>query len=418
LLTRFVHNLDDGLAAPGAYSFSIDDFYGNFGGPGTGLIIDVGGTGHLPNKNAYDPYTQYFAGWQFWDHGTVCGRPVSFKNKALGYNYPVSFWSGGTKVKSCEVVLYADPAETDHVNYLVTEVGRDPDDPNDRSQQYLVTDSYTGQQHSVLGLSGVFASRGDGVPTPDDAYCVVHSTKAVVDAGKCKGNLSAHGDRLNYVAVKQDPSTCPSGLDATCGRPLMNLNIPAWCGPGTPNDCPLGSVPPPPPPPLTVALTAGTGKAQNIGLANDRGTLAIAGRFTARVPLALERATLTIADLIDEVDGVGELSRRGDGGSFLPLALLPRPGSQPASATWETAPGVRPSVKVQVKRRDPASGLFEFSIKVDRDSMPVRPSRCTGASPSRTNLKTGFSLDDGVNPVVDVEATLAWQCRGDKLLLP
>jgi len=202
------------------------------------LIIDVGGTKKLPNKNAYDPFTQYFAGWQFWDHGTVCGRPVSFKNKALGYNFPITFWNEGTKVKTCEIVLYADPAEKDYVRYQVTEVGVDPDDPSGQGTPYVVTDAYTGEQHSVLGLSGVFASRGDGLITPNNQYCMDHSSQAAKDAGKCTGNLSAHGDRLNYVGVKIDPVTCPSGLSATCGKPLMNLNIPAWCGPGTPNTCP------------------------------------------------------------------------------------------------------------------------------------------------------------------------------------
>ena len=238
--TRFVHNVDEGFAAPGAYSFSIDDFYGNFGGPGTGMIIDVGGTAFLPNKNAYDPFTQYFAGWQFWDHGTVCGRPVSFKNKALGYNYPISFWNAGNKGKSCEIVLFADAGEKDYVKYLVKEVGRDADDPNDQSPEYLVTDTYTGQQHSVLGLSNVFTYRGDNAPIPNDAYCMLNSSEAAKAAGKCTGNLSPHGDRLNYVGLNVNPATCPSGLDPTCGKPLMNLNIPAWCGPGTPNTCPTG----------------------------------------------------------------------------------------------------------------------------------------------------------------------------------
>jgi hypothetical protein len=97
-----------------------------------------------------------------------------------------------------------------------------------------VTDAYTGLQHSVLGLSGVFAAREDQQPTPNNQYCLDNSTQAMKDAGKCTGNLSSHGDRLNYVSV----ASCPSGLDATCGKPLMNLNIPAYCGPGTPNTCP------------------------------------------------------------------------------------------------------------------------------------------------------------------------------------
>jgi hypothetical protein len=121
----------------------------------------------------------------------VCGRPVNFRNKTLGHNYPISFWNDGKKVKSCEIVLFADAAEKDYVKYLVAEVGRDPDAPNDQSPPYLVTDSYTGRPHSVLGLGGVFAARGDGAPTPNNQYCLAHSTEAVVNAGKCTGNLSA-----------------------------------------------------------------------------------------------------------------------------------------------------------------------------------------------------------------------------------
>ena len=70
---RVIHD-KDGLDAPGAYSFSIDDFYGNFGGPGSNLLIVVGNSNYplpnkkLPNPEPYDPYTQYHvavgAGWR------------------------------------------------------------------------------------------------------------------------------------------------------------------------------------------------------------------------------------------------------------------------------------------------------------------------------------------------------------------
>ena len=141
-------------------------------------------------------------------------------------------------VQSRRTPPVADAGEKDFVKYLVKKVGRDPDDTDDQSPQYLVTDTYTGQQHSVLGLSDVFTYRGDGAPIPNDAYCMLHSSDAAKAAGKCTGNLSPHGDRLNYVGLDVNSATCASGLDATCGKPLMNLNVPAWCGPGTPNTCP------------------------------------------------------------------------------------------------------------------------------------------------------------------------------------
>jgi len=55
---------------------------------------------------------------------------------------------------------------------------------------------------------------------------------------------------------------------------------------------------------------------------------------------------------------------------------------------------------------------------VDRASMPVRPSRCTTISPPRTALRTAFILDDGMNPAVEVDAILPWQCSGTELRVP
>jgi len=94
-----------------------------------------------------------------------------------------------------------------------------------------------------------------------------------------------------------------------------------------------------------------------------------------------------------------------------------RAGGRPTAAIYQTASGVRPTVKVEIKGRDVKTGLIEFSIAVDRDSMPVRPARCVG-SPSRTELRTSFTLDDGSGRPLLVTATLPWQCRGTELRLP
>ena len=58
--TRLIHSPQDGVAAV-AYSFSIDDKYGNFRDASSGFVVDAGGTTALLNKQPFDPYQQYTA---------------------------------------------------------------------------------------------------------------------------------------------------------------------------------------------------------------------------------------------------------------------------------------------------------------------------------------------------------------------
>ena len=171
------------------------------------------------------------------------------------------------------------------------------------------------------------------------------------------------------------------------------------------------------PEPVIVSFDGTSGKAQNVGVAKDTGNVRISGRFKAPVAVRLDLAALTIDGLLDEVDGAGELSRRPGGTTLLPMELTARGGGKPTAATYQTPSGERPNVKVEVKTRDAETGLMEFSISVDRDSMPVGPARCAG-SPSRTSLRTSFTLDDGSGQPLVVDATLPWRCRNSELRLP
>lgn len=216
---RFVHNGDAGLAAPGAYSFSIDDFYGNFGGPGSTLIVDVGGTSAVPNKEPFDPFKQYHAGLGTgWNHASVCGRSYRLPSGAppnVGLSTPLSFWSNGVRKSGCEVRLFPDADESKYVAFLLKEVTFD------------VTDGYTGERYGVQGLSGVYAVRFPADSPPDDAYCTQHSTATkLVKDGFCRANLSAGTLNLAYVGVSDAPCAGKNN-DATCGRPLVNLNVPS-----------------------------------------------------------------------------------------------------------------------------------------------------------------------------------------------
>jgi len=217
---RLIHD-PSALSAPGAYSFSIDDFYGNFGGPGTNLIIQVGDKSRMPNPEPYDPFQQYHVTvGNGWDHMRICGRKVSIP-KATGtqggipLGTPMSFYKpDGSRVEPCEVSVYEDAAETRRVAYELREV------------TYQVTDSYTGLKQTVKGLSGVVAVRKPGDPTPNNAYCTEHSPADLVQKQKCTGNLSAvgAGNRDAYTSVVDN---CTSQMDATCGKPLLNLSVPA-----------------------------------------------------------------------------------------------------------------------------------------------------------------------------------------------
>src|SRR5262245_33368261 len=395
---RFVHH-PSGLAAPGTYAFSIDDLYGNFGGPGTGLIVNVGGTSFLPNRNAYDPFTQYFVGWQFWDHAVVCGRRVSFKDKTVGYNYPISFWNDGKKVKSCEVALYGDAAETRYVKFLVHEVGRDRDDPAlDQSPLYTITNAHTAVQHDVRGLSGVFATRGDRAPIPDDPYCARSSTADMVESGKCKASLSAHGDRIAYVGVNEDPRRCPSGADATCGRPLMNLNVPAFCGRGTPNVC--GGIQPGPLPPIVeVPGQIRRGTATRVGVTTGTdGSVEVSGVFAVSEPfdLAAPGATVTILGGLRETRGAGELVMDH------PLTLFADARNTAKTARFKTAPGETPAAEVTIGNR--GRGQFTLIVKVHQATLD-RPDGCP-----RPELGTKIRIADGRHRPVEVAMAHVWQC--------
>jgi hypothetical protein len=211
----FVHDHARGLAAPGAYSFSIDDFYGNFGGQGSAIIINVGGISALPNKEPFDPFKQYAVGVApGWVQGTVCGRPFtvpeSIRGK-VGLSVPFAFWKDGSPIASCEVVLV--DRFNQHVKYLLNEV------------TYQVSDALTGRQETVSGLSGVWATRPSSQTAEDDAYCVANSTLALVSAGKCKANLAHKGGNQDYVGVSSDH--CLEPLEARCGKPMIVLNPPA-----------------------------------------------------------------------------------------------------------------------------------------------------------------------------------------------
>src|SRR5262249_30911818 len=95
-----------------------------------------------------------------------------------------------------------------------------------KEMSYNLTDTLTGKSQPVKGLSGVAAVRKAGDLVPKDPFCAANSSPELVTAQKCTGNLSpvGRGNRDGYSNVLEN---CTSQYDATCGRPLLNLSVPA-----------------------------------------------------------------------------------------------------------------------------------------------------------------------------------------------
>jgi hypothetical protein len=159
------------------------------------------------------------------------------------------------------------------------------------------------------------------------------------------------------------------------------------------------------------------GSASGVGSGTDNGSVRLSGQFTAEDTVSLDQATLSITALLLESGGTGELVRGAGGAALLPLTLTARAGSTPTAAIYQTASGVRPVVRAEMKIRDPDTGIVEFSIAIDRATMPAGPTLCSGGRTPTTSLRTRFSLHAG-GTSVDLDLTVPWRCLGTQLKTP
>jgi hypothetical protein len=198
--TRLVHNATEGLDAPGAYAFSIDDRFGNYQNRASGFLIDVGGSSKLLNQNPYDFWEQYRVAFAAgWDHATVCGRPLLIP-KQLGSNAPISFWQNGVQQNTCDLVFYKTAAETGPTaQFAKFRVG-------ETSKQ--VTDLYTGLTQTVSEL------------TYDPSYCPANSSQALI-APVCTNTQIV----ATLVGTGEDPGEAYVSL-SDAEKPLVTLSLP------------------------------------------------------------------------------------------------------------------------------------------------------------------------------------------------
>lgn len=171
--------------------------------------------------------------------------------------------------------------------------------------------------------------------------------------------------------------------------------------------CPPRSLPP-------QALIKLAGSATNVGESRPgRSTVKLSGKVNTSTPPALDLAIVTIDALFHEVEGAEELV----GG--LPLVLAPLAGSEADEATYESAPGIRPKARldVRLKGNKPA----EFKLKLEKVSIPHFPQQCVpelDGDEHTTGVALRFTIDDGVALPLVVEGAVEVECSGDNPQLP
>jgi hypothetical protein len=170
-----------------------------------------------------------------------------------------------------------------------------------------------------------------------------------------------------------------------------------------------------PPPPLTVSEFRG--KAEPVGSGRNDGTLQLSGTVLGVGALDLSTTTLRLRDLLREIGGAGELLRDSFG-PLLPLLLNAGAGSKPKQAIFETSPSVLGAkAQVEIKQPDPNKSELTFRIKVEGVVLKAAQ-LCGSPAGGGTELRTRFTLDDGVHEPVEVSTEQPWQCKGNQLKTP
>jgi len=165
-------------------------------------------------------------------------------------------------------------------------------------------------------------------------------------------------------------------------------------------------------PPVVSGISL-TGSASRVGqvAAPGKETGAKVGmveKFTLSGFVDLGASTLTIQSLLDEPGGASELVNGLGGVDLLPLTLAALPGGKPNYAIFETPSGALPKVRVEMQTK--GQNIYDWLLRLERTTIPAFPQRCTGGSRPTTSLATSFTIDDGVNPPVEVSTVKPWRC--------
>jgi hypothetical protein len=186
------------------------------------------------------------------------------------------------------------------------------------------------------------------------------------------------------------------------------------------------------------------GTATDIGVQRGPGQIGgieyrVEGKFETDLPLDLSKSTLTFHRFLDEEGGNGEMLLTTDNADLVcsedsPAGceatldpLVASSSSKRTEGKYETPARFRPQMRAQIKNKD---GEFKFNVRLDRGTSPqvLLPGGPTDAyllpanrqfpqlceeDPEdhrfRTDIRTAFTISDGVNEVV-LDFVKAWEC--------
>lgn len=180
------------------------------------------------------------------------------------------------------------------------------------------------------------------------------------------------------------------------------------------------------------------GTATDIGVQRGPGQIGgieyrIDGKFDYDGPIDLHKAKMTFQYLLDEYlpGGNGEFVLTTDNADLVcpdpPDGCVPAmppligTGSKSTEGKYESPARFRPQVRVQIKRK---GNEFQFNVRLDRGLSPQTPPlpldrqfpKLCGIDPLdkskrlKTEIRTGFTLDDGVHEPIVVEFVKDWEC--------
>jgi hypothetical protein len=194
-----------------------------------------------------------------------------------------------------------------------------------------------------------------------------------------------------YVSVNADPLT----NRASWIRPPYNVQLGAP-GPGS------GQL---------------RGKAEKAGSGRANGKVSMSGKLQNIQLPDLRLTMLTLQQLLFENATATELVRQSGQIRLLPLTLSPRQGGSALAAIYETASGVTPKVRVELKQRDVKKREIEWKLTAERVTI-AEPQACVEAEEGSTNLRTRMIVISNTGTAIVLSAEQRWWCEDDTLRTP